>query len=216
MTHSKSQSAYQLIRERIATHEFLPGHRLILAQLASDLDMSVVPIREAIRRLEAEGIVEYEKNVGARVTSIDREEYLNTMQALAIVEGAATALASQVISAKRIAEARALNDQITHGLPEFDPVAYARLNHEFHALLTVDCPNQYLRRLVDEGWARIEMVRAPSTVFSANRAQSSVAEHEQILALIESGADPIAIEAAVRKHRTAARDAALARGPFTA
>ena len=50
---SKSQVAYDWIRERIARHEFSPGYRLVLGSIADELQMSVVPVREAIRRLEA-------------------------------------------------------------------------------------------------------------------------------------------------------------------
>ncbi|HWV76031.1 MAG TPA: GntR family transcriptional regulator, partial [Isoptericola sp.] len=64
---SKSQRAYAYLRERIEDGRFVPGYRLVLAQLAGELDMSVVPVREAIRRLEAEGLVTFERNVGAQV-----------------------------------------------------------------------------------------------------------------------------------------------------
>jgi outer membrane cobalamin receptor len=63
----------------------------VLAKIAEDLGVSVVPVREAIRRLEAEGLVKFERNVGATVAGIDPTEYLYTMQTLSIVEGAATA-----------------------------------------------------------------------------------------------------------------------------
>lgn len=205
MVHSKSQDAYVLIRERIASGEFLPGHRLVLAQLATDLDMSVVPVREAIRRLEAEGIVVYQKNVGARVAAINHEEYLGRVQALAIVEGAATALTAPGITAERLAEARAKNDEIIQLFDNFDPDAYAKLNHEFHALLYVDCPNHTLREMVDDGWSRVVMVRDPSNTFTADRAYQSTQEHEHILSLIERGAEGFEIEFAVREHRSASR-----------
>ncbi|MEL4441865.1 GntR family transcriptional regulator, partial [Shewanella algae] len=58
---SKSQQAYHWIKERIAAQEFTPGYRLVLGTIAGDLDMSVVPVREAIRQLEAEGLVTFER-----------------------------------------------------------------------------------------------------------------------------------------------------------
>ena len=73
------------------TGPYYPGYRLVLAKIAEDLGVSVVPVREAIRRLEAEGLVKFERNVGATVSGIDPTEYLYTMQTLSIVEGAATA-----------------------------------------------------------------------------------------------------------------------------
>ncbi len=52
---SKSRVAYEQIRDRIVGQEYGPGYRLVFSALASDLEMSVVPVREALRRLEAEG-----------------------------------------------------------------------------------------------------------------------------------------------------------------
>jgi hypothetical protein len=64
---SKHERAYRLIRSRIIDGSYMPGHRLIIDALAGELGISQVPIREAIRRLEAEGRVVYRHNSGARV-----------------------------------------------------------------------------------------------------------------------------------------------------
>lgn len=67
---SKAEIAYRWIRERVADQTYQPGHKLVLAQIALELDTSVVPVREAIRRLEADGLVTFERNVGARVSTL--------------------------------------------------------------------------------------------------------------------------------------------------
>ena len=66
---SKAQRAYQWLKQKIAEQEFTPGYRLVLSTIAQRLDMSVVPVREAIRRLEAEGLVTFRRNVGAQVAT---------------------------------------------------------------------------------------------------------------------------------------------------
>ena len=73
---SKSQQAYAAVKARIVEGTYTPGYRLVLAKIAEDLGFSVVPVREAIRRLEAEGLVKFERNVGATVSGIDPTEYL--------------------------------------------------------------------------------------------------------------------------------------------
>ena len=83
---SKSQLAYRFIRERIDDGRYVPGYRLVLGQIARELDVSVVPVREAIRLLEAEGLVTFERNVGAQVALVKETEYLHTMETLALVE----------------------------------------------------------------------------------------------------------------------------------
>jgi DNA-binding GntR family transcriptional regulator len=93
-TRSKSQLAYDWIKERITTGAYGSGYRLVLGAIAAELGISAVPVREAIRMLEAEGLVTFERNVGAQVAMVDEGEYVATMQVLSIVEGAATALSA--------------------------------------------------------------------------------------------------------------------------
>lgn len=95
---SKAQIAYTWVREHIVSGDYAPGYRLVLSTLAAELDMSVVPVREAIRQLEAEGLANFERNVGARVAMIDEARYVESMEALGILEGAATAMALSSIS----------------------------------------------------------------------------------------------------------------------
>ncbi|MET1019099.1 MAG: GntR family transcriptional regulator, partial [Microterricola sp.] len=108
LTLSKAQRSYRYISERINDGRYVPGFRLVLGRIAKELDVSVVPVREAIRRLEAEGLVTFERNVGAQVALIKETEYLHTMQTLAIVEGAATALSAPHLTPDHLRRARAV------------------------------------------------------------------------------------------------------------
>ncbi len=206
-TQSKSQRAYHWIRERIAEQEFTPGYRLVLGTIAGDLDMSVVPVREAIRQLEAEGLVTFERNIGARVAMVDDSQYRFSMQALSILEGAATALAARALSADDIRRAREINALMTESLDHFDPRSFTRLNQEFHATLFEQCANPRMLELVQAEWARLGHLRDSTFSFVPGRAQESVREHEHILALIERGAPLTEIEHAARRHRSATLDA---------
>ncbi|WP_246199637.1 GntR family transcriptional regulator [Arthrobacter zhaoguopingii] len=207
---SKSEQAYALIKARIVEGTYSPGHRLVLARIAGDLGVSVVPIREAIRRLEAEGLVTFERNIGATVAGIDPTEYLYTMQTLSIIEGAATALSSPLLGAADIARARAVNEEMRACLKDFDPVRFTRLNQEFHSVLFEHCPNPHILALVHRGWNRLASLRSSTFRFVPGRAHESVDEHEALLRLIESQADADAIEKAARLHRSATLDAYLA------
>ena len=210
-TVSKSHIAYEHLRERITRGAYGPGYRLVLDQLARELGMSVVPVREAIRRLEAEGVVTFERNVGARVAAIDPVDYRDACQTLAIVEAAAVALAQPHLAAADLAEARAINDRLRQCLADFDPVRFTRLNEAFHRTLSDPCPNAQLRNLVDGGWRRLAGLRRSTFGFVPGRAHASVAEHDALLALLAEGAAPAAIEAAVREHRLAGMRAYLDR-----
>ncbi|MDQ1217151.1 MULTISPECIES: GntR family transcriptional regulator [Microbacterium] len=206
-TQSKSQRAYHWIRERIAEQEFTPGYRLVLGTIAGELDMSVVPVREAIRQLEAEGLVTFERNIGARVAMVDDSQYRFSMQALSILEGAATALAARALDVDDIRRAREINELMTESLDHFDPRSFTRLNQEFHAALFERCANPRMLELVQAEWARLGHLRDSTFSFVPGRAQESVREHEHILALIERGAPLTEIEHAARRHRSATLDA---------
>ena len=209
-TQSKAQRAYSWIKTRISDGTYSPGYRLVLGQIAGDLGVSVVPVREAIRLLESEGLVTFERNVGAQVTMHDETEYLYTMQTLSIVEGAATALSAPFISATDIARARAINELMIECLEHFDPHRFTELNLEFHAVLFEHCPNPHILDLVHRGWARLTVLRDSTFSFVPGRAKASVLEHEDLLQQLESGAAPLDIELAARAHRTRTLDAFLA------
>jgi DNA-binding GntR family transcriptional regulator len=207
---SKSQRSYQWIKARIADGSYTPGYRLVLGQIAGELGVSAVPVREAIRMLEAEGLVTFERNVGAQVAMIEETEYLYTMQTLSLVEGAATALSMPHILPEDIARARAVNTEMVQCLQDFHPHRFTELNLEFHSILFERCPNPHLLDLVHRGWGRLNALRDSTFSFVPGRAEESVGEHEELLALIESAADPLEVELAARAHRTGTLDAFLA------
>ncbi|HLS92612.1 MAG TPA: GntR family transcriptional regulator [Microbacterium sp.] len=198
---SKSERAYAWLAERIATREFGPGYRLVLGEIAKRLDMSVVPVREAIRRLEAEGLVTFERNVGARVALADPHEYVYAMQTLGVLEGAAMALAAPHITADDLDRAEQVNRRMRGLLVHFDPHQFTVLNEAFHRDLFASCPNPHILDLVERGWARLNNVRDSTFAFVPSRAAVSVDEHDEILRLVRDGASPAEIEHAARQHR---------------
>src|SRR5690554_1694066 len=210
MTAGKSQLAYQSIKERINDGTFSPGYRLVLGRLAEELGVSVVPVREAVRMLEAEGLVTFERNVGAQVAMLDPAEYRTTMQTLSLVEGYATAISAPFITTDDLARARAINDRMAASLKHFDPAEFTRLNLEFHGVLFEHCPNPHILGLVQRGWARMRALRESTFSFVPGRAQGSVDEHSRLLDLLEGGADPLEIELAARNHGLPTLDAFLA------
>ncbi|GAA2197836.1 GntR family transcriptional regulator [Sinomonas flava] len=212
---SKSELAYDWLHEQIVAGDLAPGARLVLSQVAEKLDVSVVPVREAVRRLEAEGLVTFEKNVGATVAGIDPTEYLYTMQTLSLVEGAATALSAPSVTAEDLAAAREVNSRMREFLAQdplhFDAVAFTALNRDFHSVLFEHCPNPHILDLVHRGWNRLKTLRGSTFSYVPERAAESVEEHEELLKLIENHAPTAEIELAARRHRSATLTAYLAR-----
>lgn len=198
---SKVDRAYDMIRSRILNGSYAPGKRLILGTLGTELGVSSVPVREAVRRLEAESLVSFTRNVGAAVRALDLDEYRWALQTLAITEGAATGLAASLLTTDALADARDLNDRMRTGLENFDPELHSDLNQRFHQVLSAPCPNPELVELVQHGWTRMSTLRSSVFAFIPDRASDSVIEHDEILAAIENSAPAERIESLTRQHR---------------
>lgn len=200
---NKAERAYLDIKTRITDGTFGPGYRLVLGQIAKDLDISVVPVREAIRRLEAERLVTFTANVGAHVVATDAREYQYTMETLSLVEGMATAMAAPFVTRGDLALARSINAEMRECLDHFDPTRFTELNHEFHAVIFEHCSNLHILDLVHRGWNRLATIRTSTFSFVPGRAHRSVEEHDTILDLIETKASALDIELVAREHRLA-------------
>lgn len=211
---SKAQRAYAWLAGKIADGSYPPGYRLVLALVAKELEISVAPVREAIRMLEAEGLVSYAKNVGAQVAMPDPAAYVDVMQTLGALEGIATGLALPLITDDDLDRARELNAALARSLDDFDPPEFTRLNLQFHELLFHRCPNRHLLDLIRRTRTRLAGLRDSTFSFVPGRARESVREHEKLITAIDAGrTDPAtgaaAVEAAVRGHRGATLQAFL-------
>ncbi|MFF2370543.1 GntR family transcriptional regulator [Agromyces sp. NPDC058110] len=200
MAASKAEQAYAVLKARITDGAYGPGYRLVIDQLAREHGISSVPWRESLRRLEAEGWVEIVPNVGALVRTFDAQAFERTIRLLARLEGLATAVSAPHLTAADLAEARAFNAQMAEALANFDTNLFGRLNRRFHEVLCSKSDDQRLNDLLANEWARLDFIRRSAYWHAPGRAQASVAEHEALVALIESGADPDEIEAAARQH----------------
>jgi|SRR5690625_41369 DNA-binding GntR family transcriptional regulator len=207
---SKADQAHQHVLEGITSGRYKAGDRLVLSTIAQELGMSVVPVREAIRRLQTDNLVEFERNVGATVTGIDPVVYHYTMETLALVEGYSTALCAPLITAQTLNKARGINNQMRDMLDEdFAPEKFTELNEQFHLALFEHHPNPHILDLVHRGWNRLAALRSSTFTFVPSRAPKSVVEHEELLTLIGEGAEFSVIETAARNHRLNALHAYL-------
>ncbi|MEX5234815.1 GntR family transcriptional regulator [Kocuria arenosa] len=202
--------AYRAILEGVQQGRFAPGSRLVLAQLAAELGMSVVPVREAVRMLQQDGLVAYERNVGATVVGIDPVEYRNTMETLALVEGFSTAQCAPLVTGAELQRAREINGRMRRVLEDFDPVQFTALNKQFHSTLYEHHQNAHILDLVHRGWNRLAALRSSTFAYVPGRARASVDEHDHLLDLIAQGASFEAIETAARQHRLNTLEAYLA------
>lgn len=198
---TRTEVCYGLLKGRILDGTYGPGHRLVIDQLGRESNISTIPWRESLRRLEAEGWVEIIPNVGARVAVFDAGEWTRTMRLLARLEGLATALAAEQLSADDLLEARRINQRMSEAVSEFDPMQVTLLNKEFHQLICHRSGDAHLIALLDTEWSRLDLIRRSAFTHAPGRAVQSVTEHDALLDLLEAHADPDAIEDAARRHK---------------
>ncbi len=198
---SKADHAYQTILQAIRDGVYGPGERLVFERLARAMDISVVPVREAIRRLEADGFVTFTRNVGATVTSVDVDRYAETIQTVASLEGIAIGLAYPHLTADVIRRARHANDRLRAQLDPFDAASFSSLNLRFQEILFDACPNRHLVCMLEREWALLATTRSSAFIAAPEHASESVVEHDELLDMIERDAGAEAVERYTREHR---------------
>jgi DNA-binding GntR family transcriptional regulator len=198
---TRAEVCYDLLKSRILDGTYGPGHRLVIDQLRRETDISTIPWRESMRRLEAEGWVEIVPNVGARVATFDAGEWARTMRLLARLEGLATALAATRLTADELADARRMNRDMASALADFDPMRFTQLNKRFHTAICHRAGDAHLVAMLDTEWARLDLTRRSAFTHAPGRAVQSVAEHDELLDLLEQGVDPDEIELVARRHK---------------
>ncbi|MFF8593932.1 GntR family transcriptional regulator [Streptomyces sp. NPDC015220] len=204
---SKAEVSYELLRSRILDGTYGPGYRLVLSQLARETGVSTIPLREALRRLQSDGLVEVVRNIGARVAVFDAAQVEHSLQVLARLEGYATAICAPHMTAGHIERSRKINARMTKALEDFDPASFTALNREFHFSIYEHCPDRHLVSLLEAEWARLDHMRRSTFTYVPGRARRSVTEHERMLELIETGATTQEIEQVACAHKIATADA---------
>src|ERR1051325_10556599 len=125
---TKQERVYRGVRERILSGAYGPGFRVVIDALADEFGVSALPVREAIRRLEAEGLVIYRPNAGAQVAPADPGLFDEEMSVLAVLEGYATALAASHLTKTDIKRLSALTDEMVEAIERLDPLNFGKLN----------------------------------------------------------------------------------------
>ena len=198
---TKQERVYSAIRERILSGAYGPGYRVVIDALAAEFGVSALPVREAIRRLEAEGLVIFRPNAGAHVAPADPGLFDEEMTVLAVLEGYATALAATQLGKAEIRRLTEITESMVEAIERLDPLTFGRLNQEFHAVIYEHCPNAALVDLLRDVARRLDAIRRTVFVQIPYRGAESVAEHRKLIELIVAGAPFAKIEATARAHK---------------
>lgn len=195
MSGPGQQDAYALILAAIDRGELAPGQRLVETDLADRLGVSRTPVREALQRLEAHGVVAREGR-SLRVATLDHDQLGELYEVRGHVEGLAAKLAARHAAPEEIALLRQMVEADRALVDE--PQALAQSNRRFHGMLHRASHNRYLSQMLDR--MRRSMVLLSSTTLARpGRGASSVDEHDRIVAAIEAR-DETTAQAAAEAH----------------
>ncbi len=193
---SQGQSAYARLLEAIRRGELKPGDRLTEMELADRLDVSRTPVREAIRRLEADGLVAYEPHVGAVIRKLDYNEVMELYDVRTVLECTAARMAAKAALDIEISELEVLNAEMAAAVG--DTQRLFQVNRQFHLSLLDAAKNRYLVKTVN-ALQKTLLILGTTTLGEADRAQETIKEHEKLLAALRAR-DADAAEAAMKSH----------------
>lgn len=201
---TRAEFVYDRLKEKILSNEIAPGERIIVDQISRDLGVSPMPVREAIRRLEAEGWIESKPYVGARVAPIRLEEMEELYAIRLALEPILAKSAVGHVDDETITRLEAILKQMDEALKAYDSHAFSRLNYEFHRTIYDQSPWQELNRIVTAVWdksARSRWFFTHSPDFMA----TSQEEHWAMLEALRKN-DPDAMERMMRTQKQRAFD----------
>jgi DNA-binding GntR family transcriptional regulator len=150
--------AYHGIRSSILSTEFGPGMQLKLQSLADRYSISLIPVREALRLLQAEGLVESVRNKGARVAPISVAETIDVYRLRLVLETAALKLAYQHIDGHLIASLQQGQADMRRVFSS-DPIQYLALHQKLHFGLYSRCDSKWTLRMLGLVWSHSERWR---------------------------------------------------------
>jgi DNA-binding GntR family transcriptional regulator len=198
-------AAYAVVREGIFSGRFEPGDRITEQQVVELSGVSRTPVREALRRLQTQGLVEVQPNLGAVVASWSSEDTEEIFELRALLECFATRLAGERITAEHLERMRELaQNQLAEtqcNAPDLDRIA--ALNNQFHQELYAAAGNRRLNRILVSLIEPTLVIRTFQH-YSAGALLRSARQHLEVVEMFETG-DIEGAEAVMRLHVLAAR-----------
>ena len=195
------EMVYEELKLQILTGSIVPGTRMMEVELAEEMGVSRTPIREAIRKLEKEGLVTIEPRRGAYASRISTEDMVEILEVRQDLEGLAAFFAASRMSDDNLEKLRTVSNQYNKAVEEGNMNDMIRYDTMFHRLIVDSCSNKILVHMVEQ---LQEMVLRFRYIYYDNfkRAEHMPEEHRAILeAIAEHDADKAREAADVHIYR---------------
>lgn len=179
---------FESIREAIIEGQLPPGERLMEIQLAEEMGVSRTPVREAIRKLELEGLVVMIPRKGAYVSGLSMKDISDVFEIRSALEGLAAELASERITDEELENMERHLVRIAEGIEKGDITSVVEIDTDFHSMLYAASRNQRLGQIINNLREQIQRFRQTSLSYPG-RMRVALEEHRRIIEAI-SARDP--------------------------
>lgn len=195
-----AEKAYREIYRRICNGQLVPGARLVERQLCAELAVSRTPVREALRRLTAEGLVESRPRRGVVVSQLSPQELREVFEVGVVLESFCASLAARNAGGQPIPALRVLVDEMALALASESPdvPAYIELDHRFHLTVAQLTGNQRVLGLL-KSTTDLRVLSQAFSHYDVSQLQRSLRQHVTLLEAIETGDEDWAASA-MRAH----------------
>ena len=189
------EMVYEELKMEILTGEIVPGTRMMEVDLAEEMGVSRTPVREAIRKLEKEGLVTIEPRRGAYASMISTQDMVEILEVRQDLEGLAAFFAATRMDQEEMEKLRELSEKYNQAVREGSMKDMIRHDTAFHRMIVDSCNNKILVNMVEQ---LQELVLRFRYIYYDNfrRADNMPAEHQEIIDAIASGDEARARQAA--------------------
>jgi len=194
----KADLVYEHLREQIINGTYAPGRRMTLADLAGELRLSHMPVREALLKLEREGLLVSEPHRGMRVARPSLEDAKELFEVRCELEGLAAYRSCNADDPTLIDDLEKANSNFAEAFERQDFTEMGAANWVFHRRILHAAGSAQLKRFLEDVWTGSLRYRLGYQLIPG-RAKHTIAEHEAIIAGIRSG-DPEAARRGAREH----------------
>lgn len=185
VSKTKNVAVYEKLRQDIIKGKLKPGKKIVMRDLAREFGLSETPVREAIRRLQSDGYVNFTPHMGAIVSKIDEGELVEIYLIRIALEALATRLATPYITEKDIEFLNHKNSEMEIAIQQNKHENLGGLNRDFHLRIYRAVPFPRLYKMICDLWEAFERSQS---VFSyvPERAVESVEEHREIIQALKT------------------------------
>jgi DNA-binding GntR family transcriptional regulator len=197
----------QRLRQMLVEGRIAPGAKLNERELAELLNVSRTPLREGIKMLAAEGLVELLPNRGAIAVSLSEADVLNTFEVMAGLEAQAGELAAERITSAELAEVQAMQFEMMAAYTRGDLSSYYAINSRIHTAISAAAKNPVLTTVYKQVNARLQALRFRSNQ-DVEKWKRAVKEHEKMVEAL-AARDGAAMREVLLTHLRNKRDVVL-------